>query len=363
MSAIRFVHTDYLRLGSPINGLADGPAWFQQLTAEAVRRATCNVIETAIAQEADFLLIAGSVCETSEDLRPVATWLAEQFQLLKNRGIKIVARAQNAAEATVLSDICDVVLTDHQTLASSVGFDGRVSLAVSNHAGTTGDLVISIDGVAGTYAEKLGYNAVPALKPAEHQSSVLGAWRSISAGAVQSLNKDETWDCSCVVVDVDVADSEIRTSRVSCDVLRFTTEEVSIENRTISVSDLVAEILHASSALQRRSSQTVVANWNIKADVLADTAELSKLSEASLLAQLRQQLHGGHHGVWPQSVSFASDSVLRIANAQDTVVTHFAEMMATPWAKGRGVSRLTETGCAEISSEYLAGLELLQRVA
>lgn len=79
MSVIRFVHTDSLRLGSPVSlGLSDCPEWLRKVAGSAVRTAVTNVFEAAIAGRCHLLLIAGRLTESGT----VRIWISP------SRGLK-----------------------------------------------------------------------------------------------------------------------------------------------------------------------------------------------------------------------------------------------------------------------------------
>ncbi len=364
MTAIKFIHTDYFRLASPIQGLANCPAWLQKLAADSVRQATRNVIDTAIAENVDFLFIAGSVSESLEDQASVGQWLAEQFALLRQRGIRIVAHAETPHQATLLQSICDVVL---QRQCLSVGFDHSDELQF--HVGTSNttadQLLISI-GDLQRQAAALHYTAEPSLSPCSDQDQVShNGQMAVSAGAVQALSSSEAWKCGCVVVDADLAARTIHTSFVETDVIRFSTEELKVGGLS-SAHDLVSEILDASSSLQNRT-RTWVVDWVVSADLVADARQVNELSGDVLLSTIRHQLHGGHYGVWPRKISFSRDSKLTSINGADFALTEYAAMLIESQEHNRlnrwESSVAAPMGHRGVGGELLAGLGLLGRVA
>ncbi len=90
MSVVRFLHTDALRLGSPVAGLAESPDWLRKVAASAVRTSVTNVVEAAIAGRCQLLVISGRLTELDQDLDLAVTWLAAQTTLLKEHGVRLV---------------------------------------------------------------------------------------------------------------------------------------------------------------------------------------------------------------------------------------------------------------------------------
>jgi len=367
MSTIRFVHTDHLRLATPLRGIANAPTWLQKLVSDSVRHAVRNVIETAINQQASFLFIAGSVCDNDEDLPIVTRWLAEQFAPLKRAGIQVVAVTDDHRTQTALAEICDVAMSRTESLHVSRDTTGRVHLSTHpNHDQHAGHLVISAAHQSIAHAAELQYHAVPAQQPTtDSVRTSEDGYLSLSAGAVQTIAPAESWDCGCLVVDADLSSRHLSAQPQLCNPLRFTAESMNLRDST-SVDRLVSEISQASRSLQRASGQTIVVDWTVNAHQSCDVRELKDLDEQHLLNKLRNDLQAGHQGVWPRSLNFSERSDLQLTNAQGAAEEEYVDLLTgsvNMLDSQRTTAHFAIQGGSGVAAELVAGLQLLNRAA
>ena len=366
MATIRFVHTDYLRLGTPLSGIASPATWLQQLATGAVRHAVRNVIETAITQKVDFLLIAGSVCESQEDLDPAVRWLAEQFIPLRREGIQVVAVADDHRTNVALGEICDIVLARSECLEVSGSSNGGVQLSKrQHHSAHTAGLVISAGHLPATDGGRLVYQAVPGLQSTPDCSRVShDGFLSLTAGAVQTVNSHETWNCGCVVVDADLATRELSSTAFVSNPVRYVSEKLDLSQAT-TADRLISEITHASKALQRSSGQTVLVDWLVDTRLTSDLKELLRLDEAQLLHRLRNHLEAGHQGVWPRKIVFSQTADLQLTSAGNAAVEEYFDVITSTASTDEinGPDTPSVILLRGVAEELIAGLQLLDRVA
>ncbi|MEZ6124954.1 MAG: hypothetical protein R3C49_17555 [Planctomycetaceae bacterium] len=367
MSGIRFVHTDFLRLGSPLTGIAQPPTWLQSLAAECVRTAVRNIVETTLARQAQLLVIAGSVCDSQEDLDPAVRWLNEQFAQLRRAGVRIAAFADDSRTATALGSVCDVVLTRSETLHVAPSGSGLQLSRMSALSGSCSGLTISAGASVTPDAARLLYQAVPAVQPSADcdRTSVRG-FLALSAGAAQTVSPSETWNCGCIVVDADLNSRELTSTFSLCNPVRYASEQLDLSDVT-TVERLTSEIVRATREADRHSGQTVIAAWQVRTGLTADVQELAGLDEQHLLQRLRNQLEAGHKGVWPASVTFTRSATLQLSSSGGESVEQYFDVV-TGTVDAYDVNtfadrRIVLRGGAGISAELIAGLQLLNRVA
>ena len=365
MAIISFVHTDFLRLASPIVGLTDCPAWLQKRTADAVRHAARQVFETAISRNAAFVLIAGEISSSAADHHSVAEWWREQTADLKRRGIRTVARTGTTELTAELAGLCDVALRDDQVLEVSRDARGAVQLRATNIPGSSAALTVSIGHQDISRTRGLCYQAIPGTRrdDAVARLSAPNLCRA-TAGAVQALGPQEQLEGGCIVAEADLAANVIQTEVVSTDVIRFTQEELRA-GQVSSPSELVRRIVGAASARPPKNSRTEVVDWIISADVQLRFEEVGQLTSAALLNSLRSELHGGHQGTWPRTVKFSEDSTIRIVNSSGRLLSEFAAASAADSIALRSqVSPDTNAFVTQpATAPVLTGLELLRRVS
>jgi len=362
MSTIRFVHTDYLRLGTPLSGIAHPPTWLQQLASASVRQAVRNVLEAAVTQRAHFLLIAGSICDSQEDHDSAARWLNEQLAPVRREGIRIVTLADDYS-ADSRNAIGDIVLTRGESLHCTVTADGSVQLLNSHEqAAHNADLVVTVgQSSANTHASHLVYNAVPALQPdAIDDRAAANGWLSQSAGAVQSINSSETGNRGCMVVDADLSGRRLSSHFVIANPIRFASEQLDLASTT-STDRLVADITNASRSLQRTTEQTAIVDWTVHSPLTGDQRELLHLDEASLLTRLRNQLESGHQGVWPRRVIIAGQARVAVDASARAAEQEYVDVVTGADGGYQRHGLLHTKGSSH--EELVAGLQLLHRVA
>ncbi|MEN0111018.1 MAG: hypothetical protein AAF805_09865 [Planctomycetota bacterium] len=86
---IRIVHASDLRLDRPLHGLSAAPDDLRPLLRDAPIEAAERVFETALAENADAVLLSGDVLETRRASPRLVAFLVNQFERLDRRGIAV----------------------------------------------------------------------------------------------------------------------------------------------------------------------------------------------------------------------------------------------------------------------------------
>src|SRR4029078_6098393 len=86
---IRLVHASDLHLERPLYGLAEIPDHLRELLIEAPYHAAEQVFETALAEDADAVLLAGDILNVDRAGPPAIVLLLDQFARLAERKIPI----------------------------------------------------------------------------------------------------------------------------------------------------------------------------------------------------------------------------------------------------------------------------------
>jgi DNA repair protein SbcD/Mre11 len=86
---LRLVHASDLHLEQPLYGLPDVPDQLRELLVEAPYQAAEQVFETALAENADAVLLAGDVLNVDRAGPPAIVLLLDQFARLGDRGIAV----------------------------------------------------------------------------------------------------------------------------------------------------------------------------------------------------------------------------------------------------------------------------------
>ena len=115
----RFLHTADLHLDSPLVSLALRNADLADLVRGASRRALERIVDIAIAEEVDALLIAGDLYDGAQTSMSTALFLVSEMRRLETAGIRVfVIRGNHDAQSQITREL---------TFPPNVHvFDGRV---------------------------------------------------------------------------------------------------------------------------------------------------------------------------------------------------------------------------------------------
>jgi hypothetical protein len=103
---LRLVHSSDLHLETPMYGLAEVPAHLRELLIEAPYQAAEQVFETALAEDADGLLLAGDVLNVDRAASRRSTFraTARQSRASKARAVATGARSRLGASIATPMD-------------------------------------------------------------------------------------------------------------------------------------------------------------------------------------------------------------------------------------------------------------------
>lgn len=368
MSLIRFVHTDFLRLATPVSGVADTPGWLREQAAGSVRTAVRNVADTAINHNADFLLVAGSLTDSLPDLPLAVAWFEQITQRLQQSGVQVVVRATSPQEAALLAPVCDIVLGPDELLFASRRSTQDVHLRVTDHSHPASDeLTVAVGRELSPPDGRTVYNATPATQcSAESDCHGVVGYLSLSAGAVQAVHPDEQFEYGCVVVEADTETRHLKSEFVATDVIRFAVEELTL-NTAMSVESLASALVSASDSLDRSSARTLILDWVVDAELTADLRDVGQFDEFALLHRVRSAVQSGHRGVWPRRLSFQRSATLRVATPELDSVEEYIQIVSGA-VHSYDVDHYTSahrllSGQPGVAPALISGLSLLGRVA
>lgn len=375
MSVIRFLHTDSLRLGSPIAGLAESPDWLRRVSASGVRTAVTNVIEAAVAGRCQLLLIAGRLTESSQDLEIAITWLKSQTNVLREHGIRLVIAGHSEADFPALRRLDAILMSHGQRLDVWSQDEGQVECHVSDATipGRPGVLGIEIGSESGRRPlTDMAYVAVPSLVPSSTSNSIDGMASAheqllrISAGGPQSLGPNERGAFGCQIVEADPSRQTLKARACATDVIRFVQELIPCR-QGMAVSQLTEVIRERSRLLATNGRRTTVVEWIIDGHLILSGAAAESLSEFDLLKELRASLHAGHAGAWPYRIRFSEQSTVDATRHPSLAAKEFSNVVRERMTQGGLRERLSDVVKSGTpvgqGSEATVGLDLLRRVA
>ncbi len=302
MNRIRFVHTDHLRLGGSIAGLAAAPDWLRRLARDATRGAVSRIFEIATNQNVDFVFIGGSYSDSQDFQSSVLQWLEEPIHALRQHGVQIVMAA---SQSTDINDLADLLIGPDERLHVKRRTN-RVHL--SSHSAdspATSDLAISLDRIGPSSHAACEYLYQPQVRyhinHSHHHSPVY------SAGAPQSQGPDESGPFGCLIVDADPATGHIEATLEATDPLRFESRRIVAKSATTS-QNICDTVVDESRALARQQRHTTIVDWRIKCPAECAGA-VDSWQQNSILASVRSALQEGHLGTWPRRILVSPTSV------------------------------------------------------
>ncbi len=241
---LRLVHSSDWRLERPLHGLAQIPDHLRELMREAPYQAAEQVVETALTENADALLLAGEILDVDLAGPRAVVFLIDQFKRLEARGIRvfwaggIADRPDRWPPSTPLPENVTVfpvgrvehhdLTRDGEVIARVQGVscgEGQPVDASGFHADAHGRYTIGVacgtSDSAGKEGDRLDYMALGG----RVRRATVDVDPGIAhySGAPQGRSPDETGPAGCTVVQVD-HEGKTKTRFVSCDVVRWANE-------------------------------------------------------------------------------------------------------------------------------------------
>jgi len=375
MSVIRFLHTDALRLGSPVAGLSESPDWLRKVASSAIRTAVTNVIEAAIGSRCQFLLIAGRLTESDTDHDLAIAWLMTQACILREHGIRLVIAGHAESDHAALRRLDAILMTPSQRLDVWSHPDGQIDFTVSAtvHRARAGALGIELASpVSGRPMADMAYVAVPSILPSAATNSSDGVATAhdsllrLSAGCPQAIGPMEHGNFGCQIVEADLNRHSLTARFCSTDVIRFAQELVRFP-AGLPASQLCDLLRERSRSIGTSGRCTTVVEWIVDGQLALSLQDEETLCERELLKDLRANVHAGHSGAWPCRIRFSDSSSVDVAGYQSLVTHEFSAIVR---------DRFVRSTHQNLSGQYLAmglplgngseaavGLDVLRRVA
>lgn len=302
----RFVHASDFHLEQPLMGVADVPDHLRNVFLDAPYHAAAKVFETAVVEDAEFVLLSGDILQSQITGPRGPLFLIEQFNRLAARGIDIywaggsvdlpegwpaaLAMPKNVhvfplGQTAELTAECDVgplarlvgVSRDRQRSLRPSDFApdpaGLYSIAIAH-----GDVDPSAVQASGIHYWALGGRH-------ERSTPLSGPHTVHYCGSPQGRRPEECGVHGCTLVQVD-GQGQTRTAMIPTDAARWFCERVAIDETTTReelegrIRDRISAIVEASSAV------SLLISW-----IMAGHGPLmSELRRGKLTADLLESL-------------------------------------------------------------------------
>ena len=319
---LRLVHASDFHLERPLYGLAEVPEHLRELLIEAPYQAAEQVFETALAEDADAVLLAGDVLDVDRAGPPAIVLLLDQFARLGDRGIQVYW-AGGAADVPDLwprsvslppnvhvfpigrvetFDLLRAGETLARVQGTSCGADGEVT-ARGFHRDAHGLFTIGVaygtDDSTGHEGDRVHYMALGG----RHQQQTVDEQPGIAhyCGTPQGRGPNETGPHGCTVVTVDES-GRAKLRFVPTDAVRWSEQslEVTASTRSEQLHERMVERLEKLLAQQPGMDHFV--RWTIRGTgPLVNRLRPGGLAD-ELLDDLRRQFGERSPAIWSASV-------------------------------------------------------------
>jgi hypothetical protein len=378
---IRLVHASDFHLEQPIYGLAEVPDHLREVFIEAPYQAAEQVFETALAEDADAVLLAGDVLEVDRAGPPAIVLLLDQFARLGDRGIQVYwaggavdvpdlwPRSVALPENVHVFPIGRVETLDlarsGETIARVQGTscaDGGEVDARGFHRDVHGLFTIGVaygtGDSRGHEGDRIHYMALGgrhAHQTVDHEPGI-----AHYCGTPQGRGPTETGPHGCTVVTVDES-GRAKTRFVTTDVVRWSEQalEVTASTRSEQLHERMVERLEKLQAQQPGIDHLV--RWTIRGTgPLVNRLRPGGLAD-ELLTDLRRKFGGRSLGVWSVSIDCSAPlSVPAEWYDQETCLGDFLRQVREFEQHEELQLNLREFLPADIGDDPLAGIALIE---
>ena len=327
---LRFIHSSDWHLERPLGGLADVPERLKPILTDAPYQAAERVVNTALAEQADFVVLAGDLLDVELAGPRGAAFLVHQFERLAARQIRVywvggrVDRPERWPLALRLPDNVvrfssrrpeDVVVElENEPAARITGMnrprggrvraadfwpdaDGLPTIAVAH--GRAQRTSLSARGLS--YWALGGRHARIAVCESPHAAYY--------SGSPQARFPEETGSHGCLVVEVD-DDGHAQTRAVATDVARFCHRRISVSPST-TAEDLESGLAEQTCELRSTAPDLhLFVSWTVNGSgPLIANLRRGGLS-VEVVSRLRRRLENDTPIVWHVSLEVEPESAV-----------------------------------------------------
>jgi hypothetical protein len=364
----RFIHAGDLHLECPLSGVSEIPDTLRDLFLEAPFLAAERVIEWALAEEVDFVVLAGDVLSAELTGPRGPLFLVAQFERLRQRGIGVYWAGGQVDPPTAWP--ASIHLPDNvqrfgtgrpEELLRNRGGDALARLvgasAPQGKKVRLGDFkpepseLFTIAVTHGSFERESLANRTAALEAAVQYWALGGRHDRHSPGeaphivhypgTTQGREPGECGPCGCTLVEVD-AEGGAALRSLDTDVLRWRHERVAMGPQTTH-DDLRRELAERLRSLIAASpGLDLLVAWELHGEgPLVHRLRRKPLAD-ELLAGLRNEFGRNTPSAWSVSLAVAGDAVLPADwFAQENLLGDFlraaGDALASPGADDRAI--------------------------
>lgn len=248
---LRLLHSSDWHLEQPLAGLADLTDELREGARDAPYRAALQVIETALVEGVDGLLLSGDIVDLDRSGPRAIVFLQDQFDRLDSRGVKVYWAGGVADRPEAWPTIAKLppnvhrfpvgrveqvdLMRDGKAIARiqgvSSGADGKVEASGFHrdaHGLFTAGVAYSTSDSAGREGDRVHYMALGG----RHRRATVDTEPGIAhyCGSPQGRSPSESGPSGCTLIRV--GEKETTTKFISTDTLRFADESMEVTAST-----------------------------------------------------------------------------------------------------------------------------------
>lgn len=340
----KYIHAADLHLDTPYSGVAQLPAQIRSLLVDAPYVAAERIFDAALAEQVDFVILAGDVANLDNCGPRTFAFLLEQFQRLAEKNIAVYWAGGEADQLdrwphavklphnvqTFNSPLVEEIVhlkSSNQRPAATIygaGFERRPRRISEfrtepNQPFSIGIVHGEIDGEDLTKSHIQYWALGGRHNPQKHSTA---GKLSVYPGTTQSRSPAESGAFGCVLAQVDSL-GNVNTTDLYTDSVRWQTQKISAPNDLSKeeLKNLFADV--CLSIVSDANEQTVLIDWrlNVPAELNAKIRQQGWLEE--ITSWLRNEFGQARPGLWTLSIDTASSPLPKALYEEDTILGDF----------------------------------------
>ena len=328
--SIRFLHAGGFQLHSVFQGLREAPEQLLELLVNAPYRAAEQVIQAALREEVDFVLLSGDLLDAASGGPRAVAFLLKQLDILRDNAIPVY---WSASKLDLSSDwlqyvevpdnvhLFDRDLAEQKTVVvqdqTSVTIHGRSwspqrALRAEEFVAhqTEGFHIAALYGscdietIAGSPIVYWGAGGSSGASSTTVGKNVLHC-----PGWPQGLLPSHAGAHGCTLVHIDSA-GDIRMRRIETDIVRWAEERVTVSEGA-SLNDVRNVLRLRSQKLMTDAGRPLVVKWSLCGDAWFDNLLMDQGNRDDMLAWLRDEFGQGSQPAWTVGLEIEPPSKFR----------------------------------------------------
>jgi DNA repair exonuclease SbcCD nuclease subunit len=328
--SIRFLHAGGFQLHSVFQGLPEAPESLLELLVHAPFRAAEQVIQAALREEVDFVLLSGDLLDAASGGPRGVAFLLKQFEVLHDNGIPVFWAA---SPCDLSSDWLNYVQLPDNVHRFSRETVEHKSFSLQDQS------VVTIHGRSWNPQRPLragefsghgadGLQIAVLYGPCDLDGAVNGAITYWAGGGVsgastttlgkqvlhcpgwsQGLSPAQSGAHGCTLVHIDSA-GDVRMRRIEADVVRWADERVTVSEGA-SLADVRNVLRLRAQKLLTEAGRHVVVKWTLCGEAWFDNLLMDEGNRNDTLNWLREEFGQGAQLVWSVSLEIEPPSRFR----------------------------------------------------